>query len=267
MNKEIILIVCIVATLACKGKNNSISKVETNKEYPTDYQDMVLLKGGPFEADIDLEIHQVKLKPFLIDKYEVTIAEFKKFVDSSGYIPDSDKGGSECVVFNRRGFELQGGVNWLCDEYGNPRDTSDYNYPVIYVSHNDAEHYAKWAGKRLPTIFEWLYTAKSGVDDKTLNKYIKEQAWHEYTTKTIRPVGLKDANFNGVHDIFGNVGEHVENSNILVTPERYKNTDYVRIAFSCFFDDPEMLNYLAFSYSGGSNLSCRTGFRCAKDTE
>ena len=270
MNREIILILCIVLTIACKRKIDSKSentKITVDTEELTGLKDMVLLKGGKFESVIDMDTHNVVIEPFMIDKFEVSIAEFEKFVDSSEYIPASDKPDSECIVFNKRGFEAKGGVNWKCDEFGNPRDTSDYNYPVIYVSHIDAENYAKWAGKRLPTIFEWLYTAKSGVDDKTLFKYIKEHAWHEYTTKTIRPCGLQKANFNGVYDIFGNVGEHVEITDISQIPAKYNDTSLVRTAHGSFFDDPEMLHYMAFTIGDGYNLSCRVGFICAKDVK
>ena len=85
--------------------------------------------------------HPMQVKSFYIDKYPVTNAEFKKFVDESHYRP-KDNG------------------NFL-------KDWKDGNYPegaakrpVTWVSLEDARAYAKWAGKRLPHEWEWQYAAQ-----------------------------------------------------------------------------------------------------------
>jgi len=86
--------------------------------------------------------HRMGIDSFYIDKYPVTNAEFKKFMDASGYKP------SDAHNFLR---------DWKADEP---------NKPVTWVSLEDASAYAKWAGKRLPHEWEWQYAAQ-GMDGRT----------------------------------------------------------------------------------------------------
>ncbi len=90
--------------------------------------------------------HEMHVGSFYIDKYPVTNAEFKKFVDAAQYHPKDD-------------------LNFL-------RDWKDGSYPegwadkpVTWVSQEDARAYAKWAGKRLPHEWEWQYAAQ-GTDGR-----------------------------------------------------------------------------------------------------
>ncbi len=91
--------------------------------------------------------HPMEVKSFWIDKYPVTNAQFKKFLDATHYHPQND-------------------LNFL-------RDWKDGNYPsgwgnkpVTWVSLEDARAYAAWAGKRLPHEWEWQYAAQ-GHDGRT----------------------------------------------------------------------------------------------------
>ena len=91
-------------------------------------------------------LHRMALKAFYIDKYPVSNAEFKKFVDASGYRPKEDH-------------------NFLRDWVkGAPRKGWEKK-PVTWVSIEDARAYAKWAGKRLPHEWEWQYAAQ-GTDGR-----------------------------------------------------------------------------------------------------
>src|ERR1035441_3088114 len=85
--------------------------------------------------------HKMQINTFYIDKFPVTNAEFKKFLNASHYYPKDD-------------------LNFL-------RDWKDGNFPdgwaskpVTWVSIEDARAYAKWAGKRLPHEWEWQYAAQ-----------------------------------------------------------------------------------------------------------
>ncbi len=90
--------------------------------------------------------HRMQIKPFYIDKYPVTNAEFKKFMDSSKYHPKDD-------------------LNFLKDWKGGAYPDGAANKPVTWVSIEDAREYAKWAGKRLPHEWEWQYAAQ-GTDER-----------------------------------------------------------------------------------------------------
>jgi formylglycine-generating enzyme required for sulfatase activity len=86
--------------------------------------------------------HPMHIKSFWIDKYPVTNAQFKKFMDASHYQPKDE-------------------LNFLRDwKSGNYPDGWD-NKPVTWVSVEDARAYAAWAGKRLPHEWEWQYAAQS----------------------------------------------------------------------------------------------------------
>ncbi|MGA3033678.1 MAG: SUMF1/EgtB/PvdO family nonheme iron enzyme [Terracidiphilus sp.] len=90
--------------------------------------------------------HPLEIKPFYIDKYPVTNAEFKKFLDSSHYHPQDD-------------------FNFLKDWKNGTFPDGGANKPVTWVSLEDAREYAKWAGKRLPHEWEWQFAAQ-GNDNR-----------------------------------------------------------------------------------------------------
>jgi len=142
--------------------------------------------------------HPMHVTSFYMDKYPVTNAEFKKFLDSSHYQP-KDK------------------VNFL-------RDWKDGNYPqgwenkpVTWVSQEDARAYATWAGKRLPHEWEWQYAAQ-GTDGRL---YPWGNEWDESAvplpdkSRTMRGPDAVDghpkgASRFGAMDMVGNVWQWTE---------------------------------------------------------
>jgi formylglycine-generating enzyme required for sulfatase activity len=85
--------------------------------------------------------HPIQIKSFFIDKYPVTNAQFKKFVDATRYRPKDD-------------------LNFLRDWKNGAYPNGWANKPVIWVSREDASAYAAWAGKRLPHEWEWQFAAQ-----------------------------------------------------------------------------------------------------------
>jgi gamma-glutamyl hercynylcysteine S-oxide synthase len=85
--------------------------------------------------------HPMEIKPLYMDKYPVTNAEFKKFLDATHYHPVDD-------------------LNFLKDWKGGTFPEGAANKPVTWVSLEDAREYAKWAGKRLPHEWEWQFAAQ-----------------------------------------------------------------------------------------------------------
>jgi formylglycine-generating enzyme required for sulfatase activity len=137
--------------------------------------------------------HPMRIKSFWIDKYPVTNAAFKKFIDATGYRPADD-------------------LNFLRD-WKNATYPEDWgNRPVTWVSLEDARAYAVWAGKRLPREWEWQYAAQ-GTDGRM---YPWGNAWNDAAvpapdeSRTLRgpdPVDAHPAGTSpfGVMDLVGNV--------------------------------------------------------------
>ena len=116
----------------------------------------VMIEGGndigvdvqyPWESSPRRQhIHEMEIKPFYIDKYPVTNAEFKRFLDATHYEPKD-------------------GHNFLKDWKDGMYPTGWSERPVTWVSLEDARAYAQWAGKRLPHEWEWQYAAQ-GTDGR-----------------------------------------------------------------------------------------------------
>jgi formylglycine-generating enzyme required for sulfatase activity len=155
---------------------------------------MVLIPSGEFimgknsssPTDWQPE-HKVKLNSFYMDKYEVTNQQYYVF----------------CMATKNPLPQF-----WGMKEFRSGPDFPDY--PVVGVSYLDAEKYAKWSGKRLPTEAEWEYAARGGLAgknyplgdaiDSTLVNYGRKY-------NGILKVGSFPANGYGLFDIKGNVWE------------------------------------------------------------
>ena len=177
---------------------------------PPPPEGMVLIPAGPFQmgsndADADDDeqpVHTVHLDAFYMDKYEVTNAQFKAFVDAN---PHWQKDNIEEKFHDS---EYLG--HWTGNDY--PTETA--NHPVTWMSWYAAMAYARWAGKRFPTEAEWEYAARGGLVEEKYpwgNKISDADANYRHvrcrTDLGTTDVGQYPANGHGLYDMAGNVWE------------------------------------------------------------
>lgn len=208
----------------------------------------VIIQAGSFmmgspekeEGRIDNEgpLHRVTItNGYAIGRTEVTVGQFRLFVELSHYRTDADRQGHSTVYNHQSGrLTRRDGVTWRMTYDG--RTASDED-PVVHVSWNDAAAYAKWlassTGKpyRLPTEAEFEYALRAGrttkywwgdgspaeaVENLTGERDVspRERQWSSYfdgySDKYWGPAPVASFNSNpfGVHDMAGNVGEWVQ---------------------------------------------------------
>ena len=192
-------------------------------------------------------IHRVYVDGFFMDKTDVTNAQFAAFIKATGYVtiaerkpraedfpgapPENLVAGS--VVFSPPGHPVPldnhfqwwsyiAEANWR-HPLGPASDLKGKdNYPVVHVAYADAEAYAEWAGKRLPTEAEWEFAARGGLAGKPFvwgDSFRPNGKWMANTHQGrfpfkdtgedgfvgIAPVAQYPPNLYGLYDMAGNV--------------------------------------------------------------
>ena len=169
-----------------------------------------------FPLNYTKPVHAVYLDAFYMDKYEVTNAQFKRFLQAN---PQWRKGSRLDRRYQHR--------DYLRDWDGMDYPAGKANHAVVYVSWYAAAAYAQWAGKRLPTEAEWEKAARGGLVGKEYpwgNEITADNANYIYKGEGYRPglheamgkrdkwdftapVGSFPPNGYGLYDMAGNVWE------------------------------------------------------------
>ena len=175
--------------------------------------------GMPHERPV----FRARVAPFFLDVHPVTVAQFRAFVEASGFVTQAEQFG-DAAVFDgtTQRWDLRPGASWAYPQGPDQLPAPD-DHPVTQVSWNDAVAYAEWAGKRLPTEVEWEHAARSATegqyawgDSLVENGRYRANVWNgrfpAFNTtadgyETTSPVGAFGTTPLGLMDMGGNVWE------------------------------------------------------------
>lgn len=188
---------------------------------------------GDRECDaIERIQHKVNINTgFYLSSTEVTVSAFRKFVEATGYVPESIKQNKGRVYTDSENWHWMEGIDW--EHPFDPNQKADDRWPVMQVSHADAVAYCTWMDGRLPTEAEWEYAARGGLknfiypwgdewppekdgfplantaDENTLNKFSSMKGLKNYDDgfSTVAPIASFPPNPYGFYDMAGNAWE------------------------------------------------------------
>jgi formylglycine-generating enzyme len=217
--------------------------------------DMVRIEGGTFLMGSDLHYpeespaHRVTVDGFWINRYPITNAEFAAFVEDTDHVTSAERApnpedypGAKAELLTPASvvFQKPAGPVDLCNHYNwwNYVPGADWRHPlgphsglngkarhpVVHIAYEDAEAFARWAGKTLPTEAEWEFAARGGLDGAEYawgaelkpggrlmaNTWQGEFPWQNTGCDGhigTSPVGSFPPNGYGLHDMIGNVWE------------------------------------------------------------
>ncbi len=234
----------------------------------------------------------VRVKPFLMDQHEVTVGQFRAFVQTTGYRTQAEGFGNAAVLDdNTKQWQLLTGANWRYP-YGPAAGPAADSQPVAQVSWHDAQAYAKWAGKRLPNELEWEHAARNARNSRSLypfgdslhlhGKYLAN-TWNGHFPDYDRvadgfhraaPVGSFGTSPLGLADLSGNLWEWCANykqpyADLLrqVAPVASKQAERAMRGGSFLCEAGWCYGYRVSGRSGSTAESAlmHVGFRCVKD--
>jgi len=195
---------------------------------------MVLIPAGTFAMGDTLypeegPVREVTVRSFWMDRTEVTNAEFAAFVRATGYVTAAerpDQKGAAVFVMPSGSADLSSftswwryvdGANWRQPGGAGTSIEGRENYPVVAVTLEDAQAFAQWKGRRLPTEEEWERAARAGATAPPDHEQPKAaNTWQgifpvidtaEDGFPGMSPVGCFQPNAYGLFDMIGNVWE------------------------------------------------------------
>ncbi len=221
-----------------KVANISPSKQDTyTSSYPTS-EDMVVISKGLLKSAYSDD--EIIVDSFLMDLMPVTNKQYSAFIEATNYSPP--------------------------DHWWNKKVAKDlFDHPIVGVSYEDANQFAKWMGKRLPTVKEWEMAARCpdnrkfpwGNDKESFHFNSIESNLNKTTPVDIHPEG---ASSNGCLDLVGNVWEWVDDSEKLDLEDGYAFVFGGSFRHQCITNGAiartQLLQMNHYAY---------VGFRCAKN--
>ncbi len=248
------------------GTARLVSKFERTRPVHKAPEGMILIEGSEYEYSVKSKPEfipypdynkgrNVSVNSFFMDQYPVTNAQYFEFVKKSAYLPEDT-------------------TNYLKHWKDGKYHEHLADYPVVNIGLQDAQAYAEWAGKRLPTEIEWQYAAQGGNPEQKWPWGIQfdstkcNNALGYITAVDSFPQGASTA---GIIDMVGNVWQMTQDVydngsyyfNILKGGSYYKPTSswwYVQ-------GGPKPVNesQMLLLVSPSFNRNATVGFRCVKD--
>jgi sulfatase modifying factor 1 len=221
---------------------------------PPPYPGMEWVPGGTFRMGADgffpeeAPVHPVAVAGFWMDRHPVTNAAFARFVEATGYVTLAERALDPADFPGIAELLVPGSVVFRTPRHGGePRDPSAgaayvpgacwrhplgpgstldglAEHPVVHVAWDDADIYAAWAGKQIPTEAEWEFAARGGLDGRAYAWGDELSPGGRMMANTGRgerprpgrrgagwtrttPVGSFPPNGYGLYDLIGNVWE------------------------------------------------------------
>jgi len=284
-----------VAALAVVPIGLAGAAVQTRR-HPAPPSGMVYVPGGRTRIGSDdgpaterprfwADVH-----PFFLDVHPVTVAEFRRFAETTGYVTQSERFGSSGVFDVTTGkWSLVDGASWSRPRGPSAPPAPD-DHPVTQVSWNDAVAYCRSAGKRLPTEVEWEHAARGARSDGpryawgdalVVGGHHMANTWQgEFPRRNTKedgflytsPVGAFGKTPLGLTDMGGNVWQWCDD---WYRPYAERGKPFTPGAQServirggSFLCDPKVCHGFRVSARGHSTPEtglAHVGFRCARD--
>jgi len=245
---------------------------------------MVYVPGGVTQIGsetgepVERPVFDAEVAPFFMDEHPVTVAQFRAFVEATGYVTEAERFGNAGVLDpDTRRWHLVDGATWH-HPFGPDGPAVPDDHPVTQVSWHDAVAYAEWAGKRLPTEVEWEHAARGARNARQSYAWgtsLVEQGRHrantwqgvfpDYNTGAdgylyTSPVGTFGATPLGLTDVGGNVWEWCQD---WFRPYDDRGTPFVAGPSSEKVQRGG--SFLCRGHSTPETSLFHVGFRCVKD--
>ncbi|KAF2353231.1 Sulfatase-modifying factor enzyme [Trinorchestia longiramus] len=296
-----------------KSSNDEKMSPHMKNKKSSDLKDMVLIPGGEFTMGTDTPIfaadgegpeRRVHLKPFFLDIYEVSNAQFAKFVKETNYVTEAEKFGNSFVLEVELSDSVKSKITqavaaapwWLPVEGADWRHPSGpgtnrvdaWHHPVVHVSWTDAQTYCRHLNKRLPTEAEWERACRGGKEGRLFpwgNNFTPGGVHRANTWQGQFPnvddgtdgcVGRCDVsrfppNPYGLHNMVGNVWEWVDDwwtvDHVSAESPPPTGTEKVKKGGSFMCTQQYCYRYrcAARSQNTPDSTASNLGFRCAAD--